>query len=238
MSSRWTGFFVWALVTACAALWGFKIFAATRPVPPTATTPVAAVVAEGPMVRLFGAVEEAKADDTTPPPESDRFQLVGVIAPRGGAGNGFALVSVDNQPAKAWKIGATLEGNTTLLAVAKRSAEFGPSGGPAAFTLELPEPAAPETGTLPQAVSQPNGPAPAPRAQAQPQPVPQTPGMPIPGAVRGASPVGRPGMPLRPGMPPGMISPNVVPPGRTAPTAGAQQVQPAAQDGQVQKDDE
>jgi len=243
MSSRWTGFFVWALATACAALWGFKIFAATRPVPPTATTPSATVVAEGPMVRLFGAPPEVEVDTPPPPPpESDRFQLVGVIAPRGG-GDGLALVSVDNQPARAWKVGATVEGDTTLVSVDKRSAGFGPSGGPAAFTLELPEPAAPETGTLPAAVSQPNGQAPTPRAATAP--VPQQPGMVIPGAVRGAAPLnamGRPGMPLRPGMAPnmpGMIPPNAVPPGRTLPTPGAQQVQPAVQDGaQVEKDDE
>lgn len=237
MSSRWTGFFVWALATACAALWGFKIFAATRPVPPTATTPAATVVAEGPMVRLFGAPKEEEPDAAPPPPpESDRFQLVGVIAPRGG-GDGLALVSVDNQPAKAWKVGATVEGSTTLVSVAKRSAGFGPSGGPASFTLELPEPAAPETGTLPAAVSQPNGPAPTPR------PALQQPGMVIPGAVRGGAPItAHPGMPLRPGMQPGMpgmIPPNALPPGRTAPTPGAQQVQPAVQDGaQVEKDDE
>jgi len=240
MSSRWTGFFVWALATACAALWGFKIFAATRPVPPTATTPAATVVAEGPMVRLFGAPPEAPDDSPPPPPpESDRFQLVGVIAPRGG-GDGFALVSVDNQPARAWKVGAMVEGSTSLVSVAKRSAGFGPSGGPASFTLELPEPAAPETGTLPAAVSQPNGPAPTPRPVGAP--VLQQPGMVIPGAVRGGAPlgaVGRPGMPMRPGIQPGMIPPNAVPPGRTLPTPGAQQVQPTVQDGgQVEKDDE
>jgi hypothetical protein len=38
--------------------------------------------------------------------------------------------------------------------VSKRGAEFGPQGGPTAFTLQLPEPAAAETGTLPAAVSQ------------------------------------------------------------------------------------
>ena len=245
MSSRWTGFFVWTLVTACAALWGFKIFAATRPVPPAATTPAVAAAADGPMVRLFGAAPVAEAADDTPPPESDRFKLVGVIAPDAGSAGAFALVQVDDQPAKAWKVGATLEGNTTLIGVNKRAAQFGPSGGPVAFTLELPEPAAPETGTLPQAISQPDGPAPTPRpptGRPQVQPVPQVPGVPIPGAVRGAAPTGqfgRPGMPMRPGAyQPGMIPPNALPPGRTAPVPGSQQIQQQAQDAQVQKDDE
>jgi general secretion pathway protein C len=245
MSSRWTGFFVWALVTACAALWGFKIFAATRPVPSTATMPAAAMAAQGPMPRLFGVVAEPEQPEQVQAAESDRFQLVGVIAPAGGS-SGLALVAVDGQPPKPWKIGATLEGSTTLLAVAKRTAQFGPSGGPAQFTLELPAPAPPETGTLPAAMSQPDGPAPVPRAptaRPQVQPVPQTAGVPIPGAVRGAQPMGRPGMPLRPGAyQPGMIPPNAVPPGRQAPLAGSQQIQqqapPPTQDGQVQKDEE
>ena len=40
--------------------------------------------------------------------------------------------------------------------MSKRGAEFGPPGGPTAFTLQLPEPAAAETGTLVPATSQPD----------------------------------------------------------------------------------
>jgi general secretion pathway protein C len=156
MSSRWTGFFVWALVAACTAFWAMKIFAATRPVPPTAQAPQVAA-ANGPMVRLFGAVVVAPPTVNAPPPESSRFQLVGVIAPPAGtAQGGYAVVSVDNQPARTWRVGAAIEGNTSLLSVSKRGAEFGPPGGPASFSLQLPEPAAAETGTLQPAVSQPD----------------------------------------------------------------------------------
>jgi len=159
MSSRWIGFFVWALVAACVAFWGLKIFAATHPVPAGALTPVPPVATAGPMVRLFGAASAPEEDEDVAPAASDRYQLVGVIAPRSG-NQGIAIVTVDNQPAKAWHVGATVDGDTTLLAVAKRSAEFGPSGGPASFTLELPAPAAPQTGTLPDATSRPVAPTP------------------------------------------------------------------------------
>ena len=156
MSSRWTGFFVWALVAATAAFWSLKIFAATRPVPPGAQAPQA-VAANGPMERLFGAIVVAPVAANTPPPESSRFQLVGVIAPPNGeASSGFAVVSVDTQPARTWRVGSLLDGNTSLLAVSKRGADFGPQGGPTAFSLQLPEPAAAETGTLSAAVSQPD----------------------------------------------------------------------------------
>lgn len=154
MSSRWTGFFIWALVAASTAFWGIKIFAATRPVPLGAQAPQA-VSANGPMERLFGAVAVQTAATPAAHPESERFQLVGVIAPPGGTSRGgFAILTLDGQPARTWRVGATVDGNTSLLAVSKRGAEFGPQGGPTAFTLQLPEPAAAETGTLTPAVSQ------------------------------------------------------------------------------------
>ena len=154
MSSRWTGFFIWALVAASVAFWGFKIFAAKLPVPPGAQAPTVGA-ANGPMERLFGAVVVASAAAPVQHPESERFQLVGVIAPPAGSSSqgGVAIVSIDNQPARPWHVGATVDGNTTLVAVARRTADFGPPGGPPAFSLQLPEPAAPETGTLAPAVA-------------------------------------------------------------------------------------
>ncbi|HEY9023291.1 MAG TPA: hypothetical protein VIP05_03245 [Burkholderiaceae bacterium] len=157
MSSRWTGFFIWALVAASAAFWAINIFAAPRPVPTHAQAPLVVGAANGPMERLFGAVVVAAAPVNAPPPESSRFQLVGVIAPPAGSGQGgYAVVSLDNQPARTWRVGSTIDGNTSLLSVSKRGAEFGPPGGPTAFSLQLPEPAAAETGTLQPAVSQPD----------------------------------------------------------------------------------
>ncbi len=126
MSSRWTGFFIWALVAASAAFWGIKVFAATRAVPPGAQAPQVAT-SNGPMERLFGAVVVPTVAVASAPPESSRYQLVGVIAP------GYAVIAVDGQPAHAWHVGATIDGNTSLLSVSKRGAEFGPPGGPTAF---------------------------------------------------------------------------------------------------------
>jgi general secretion pathway protein C len=156
MSSRWTGFFIWALVAASAAFWSLKIFAATRPVPPGAQAPQA-IAANGPMERLFGAVVVPTTATAAAAPESSRFKLVGVIAPPNGvAEGGYAVVSIDDAPARTWRVGSTLDGNTTLQTVSKRGAEFGPSGGPSSFSLQLPEPAAAETGSLQPATSQPD----------------------------------------------------------------------------------
>lgn len=131
------------MVAAITAFWGIKIFAATRPVPAGAQAPQA-ISANGPMERLFGAVVVA-AEAPPPPqhPESERFQLVGVIATSGGSDTqgGVAIVSIGGQPAKPFHVGETLDGNTTLLVVAKRSADFGPAGGPSSFSRQLPAPA-------------------------------------------------------------------------------------------------
>ena len=221
MSSRWTGFFIWALVAASTAFWGIKIFAATRPVPAGAQAPQA-VAANGPMDRLFGAVVVATVAPPPQHPESERFQLVGVIAPPGVTRGGFAIVALDGQPAHTWRVGATVDGNTSLLSVSKRGAEFGPPGGPTAFTLQLPEPAAAETGTMPVAVSQPDNAQQQPstsRENAQHVAQPSIPGAP-PGAFQ------RGGL-TRGGFQRGM--PNAVPPGRSAqmPAQPQPQQQPA-----------
>jgi general secretion pathway protein C len=223
MSSRWTGFFIWALVAVCTAFWALKIFAATHPVPTNAREPSKPVAVAGPMVRLFGATAVPEETEAAPSPASDRFQLVGVIAPRAGgtAREGIAIVSVDNQPAKAWHVGGVLEGDTTLLAVAKRSAEFGPRGGPSSFTLQLPEPAPPETGTLPPPVSQAT-------PQAPPQPAPVSPQARTNPSQRPNMPyLGRPGLPVNPNMRLGGVPGQgpIVPPGRTPPAPGQLQMQ-------------
>ena len=233
MSSRWTGFFVWALVAACVAFWGLKIFAATHPVPAGALTPVPPVATAGPMVRLFGATAAPEEADDSSPAESDRFQLVGVIAPRAGS-QGIAIVAVDNQPPKAWRVGAALEGDTTLLGVAKRSAEFGPTGGPAAFTLELPAPQPPQTGTLPVAQSQPPGGVPVRNARGGIMP-PQA------RANEGFAGL-RPGMRLNPGERPGLAQPGMIQGGngaRPAPLGGqTPPAQPDANDSSDNNSDE
>lgn len=229
MSSRWTGFFIWALVAASTAFWGIKIFAATRPVPAGAVAPQVAFASDGPMDRLFGAVVVPTTAVDAPPPESSRYQLVGVIAAPGGgaAGGSLAIVAIDGQPARSWHVGATLDGNTTLLAVARRTADFGPAGGPSAFTLQLPEPTAAATGTLPT-VTPAGGNGFAPQAQI------------APGAVTPAyTALGMPSVPfIPPGngqtRPPMSIRSSLVPPGRApmlaAPTIPADSLDPRPAD--------
>ena len=179
MSSRWTGFFVWALVAATAVFWGLRIFAATRPLPVEARLPARLLASNTPMTRLFGALPQAD-EPAAAPAESERFTLQGVIAE---GSDGIALVSIDGQPPKPWRVGAAVEGDTMLLGVTRRGAQFGPRGGPASFTLELPLPVAAATGTLPNAMAQSPNASPVPVQGFSPG---AAPGMvrPAPGAMR------------------------------------------------------
>jgi len=226
MSSRWCGFFIWALVAASAAFWGIKIFSATRPVPAGAQTPTVSAAAAGPMERLFGAVVAPASAAPVLHPESERFQLVGVIAPPAGTGTagGLAIVTIDGQPARAWPIGSTLDGNTTLLAVSKRTADFGPSGGPSAFTLQLPEPSAAETGRLPSAVPQANSPAFQPGANVRHLAQPAVPGL---HAAQQTVPTFSPGGGARFNPQQQGVAPNGLPSGRSPPVPGQGAIQVA-----------
>jgi general secretion pathway protein C len=59
-----------------------------------------------------------------------------------------ALISVGDEPPKAWRTGASLDEDTVLLAVGPRSVQLGPRGGPPTTELTLPDPAVAATGPV------------------------------------------------------------------------------------------
>jgi general secretion pathway protein C len=151
MLARWVAFGVWAAASASAVAWGLRLFVQAPPTPAHASValPSAAV---GDLSRLFGAAPVAAADEAEPEPVADdRFQLIGVVTPRPAAagGEGLALISVDGKPPRAYRVGATVDGDQILQAVQPRGATLGPRGGAAAIALNIPPPPAANTGTLP-----------------------------------------------------------------------------------------
>ena len=157
---------VWAAVAASALFWGLKLW--VKPVP----TPVQAQVAQtgaavrGDLSRLLGVdapppVAQAAAE---PAPDA-RFNLLGVVSPRASraAGEAVALIAVDGKPAKAYRIGAVVDGSHVLQSVSARGANLGPRGGASVIALNIEPPAAAATGQLPPAMSQPGTPAGLPR---------------------------------------------------------------------------
>jgi general secretion pathway protein C len=193
MMARWMAFTVWAAVAASAVFWGLKFFAQAAPAPAHAGVTAPTMALKGDLTRLLGVDPPPKAIDAAPVvAESARFQLVGVVSPRGAAapGQGVALIAVDGKPARAYKVGAVVDGSQVLQAVQARGASLGPRGGATAISLEIPPMPPAATGSLPAAVS---GDTMAPTG-AKPLP-----GLPV---VRPPMPgMNRPGAGLSPSMP-------------------------------------
>ena len=109
-------------------------------------TPVAAPAVAPPapdaasVARVLGAVQVAAVDAPAgvPPPLASRFQLLGVVA--AGGADGAALIAIDGQPPKPYRVGMELDGGVVLESVQRRSVRLAPSGaGASGFELTLPE---------------------------------------------------------------------------------------------------
>lgn len=154
MASRLLTFVVWALVAISALFWGLKLFVRAQGLPASAQAATAGAPQGGSLTRVLGTV--AVADDEDEDAGDGRFQLLGIVAPGGTASaspQGVALISVGGQPAKPWRTGAVIEGDTVLLSVSKRSVELGPKGGPASSSLSLPDPNSVPRPAVPNAVA-------------------------------------------------------------------------------------
>jgi len=190
MASRWASFVIWAAVVAGAAFWALRLLVPSTTAPAHTVTVSAAGMARGDLTRVLGAdLQPVAAGETPAPVEDRRFQLLGVVAARGvlAGGQGVALIAIDGKPPKAYRVGATVDGDNVLQAVTARGAALGPRGGAAAISLATPPLPLPATGVLPPAVSgagasppRPMPPlqrpaAPPPPPPSFPQPVNQTP---------------------------------------------------------------
>jgi general secretion pathway protein C len=164
MFSRMSSFLVWALVAGSAVFWGMKFMASPMSVPAQASLALPSLNAGADLARLVGA-EPAVAPPVAdaPPPESSRFQLIGVVTPqRAAAGaQGVALIAVDGKMPRAIRVGAVVDGDQVLKSVLARSVSIGPADGPAKLSLELPPLPPPATGV-------PGSAAPVPFTQALP----------------------------------------------------------------------
>jgi len=173
MTARLSTLLIWALVAASAVYWGQRLFTRPTPVPAGATVAAAPLPSAGSLARLLGTPPPKPVQpEAQAPPADNRFRLVGVVAPRGAASAGLALISVDGKPPRAWAVGRELEPGLRLLSVNHRQVEIGAARGAAAITLALPPLAEAQRG-------RPGEPM-----------VPVAPGM--PGAMPGAFPGGMP----------------------------------------------
>ncbi|WPB57500.1 type II secretion system protein N [Xylophilus sp. GOD-11R] len=132
---------LWALAFASAAFWGLRLSAppAGAPYAPPAA-PLPATPDSAALARLLGALPEPDAPGA--PPEAGRFSLIGVLAGRTSAG--AALIAVDGQPAKPFRVGSQVVPGYVLKSVGPRrivlGAENAPAGGDSGggLTIEMP----------------------------------------------------------------------------------------------------
>lgn len=177
---------------ATALFWGVKLFVQGPSLPDQVQLPTRPVLQVGDLARLLGASVADEGEGAEPAAAgSERFTLIGVVAPRGAAhsSQGVALIAVDGQPAKAFKTGSLVVDDLALLSVEKRLVRLGPKGGPSTFELSLPEPEQLAAG---------DGSSLAPSSLGRPMGMQGGfPGQP------GAQGVARPGLPVQPGQVPG-----------------------------------
>jgi general secretion pathway protein C len=135
--ARFSSWLVWAAVALSAVGWGLRWTSASTAALPRVEVAGRGLTTGGDMSRLFGVTPVGVVPAA--PAAQERFRLLGVVAPRSANGHqGLALIAVDGQPPKAWRVGAAVDERWTLLAVRHRQADLGPAGGAVALTLELP----------------------------------------------------------------------------------------------------
>ena len=190
MLARLSAFVIWALIAATAVFWVLRL-AVRAPAAPPHGVAVGDVVAVGDLTRLLGAPPAAEAAPMAAAPEAaSRFRLLGIMAPKQARANsegaGVALIAVDGKPARAYSVGAHLDGDLVLQSVSLRTVSIGSTQGSPPVVLEIPRLPPAATGSLPAFGSPPpSAQAPAPAAA---PPFPGAPGGIPPGPVTPGTP--------------------------------------------------
>ncbi|MEY2874797.1 MAG: hypothetical protein RLZZ373_2168 [Pseudomonadota bacterium] len=141
---------MWAALAGSLVFWGLRLFARPGAVPPQVQTVAIDQAVRGDVLRLLGAVAPAGETAAPPPAAAARFKLVGAVAST-GAGPSWAVLSVDDKPARVVRVGGAVDGQWVLQGVTARGVSLGPAGAAAQLVLDLPQLPPPATGTLPGA---------------------------------------------------------------------------------------
>lgn len=138
---------LWLAAGVSAGYWILLAWGRTPVVPVTAAPADTGAPDTALVARALGSEAAAPVADTASSAAASRYSLLGVVA---GSSQGAALISVDEQPAKPYRLGAAVEGGLLLQSVGKGSARLGPTlGGPATVELTVPTlpSASPSTGS-------------------------------------------------------------------------------------------
>jgi general secretion pathway protein C len=173
MSSRLAAFVIWALVAGTGVFWGIRFLVHAAPAPMQVATADVGSLTRGDLSRLLGSDPVVQAPVASPGMAQQlggRLRLTGVAAPRQHGGPGLAVISVDGNPPRVYRVGALIDSNLVLHDVSMRTATVAmvQSGSDPAseVVLEMPPLAAAATGVLPPAAF----PAAYPHPEGQPAP--------------------------------------------------------------------
>jgi general secretion pathway protein C len=141
-SARWTvrlsTLVLWTAAAAVVAFWVLK-FAGLSGQTSQAPTVARSTPAEPATADVQKALGAASASAVVVTPDTGaRFALSGVVALH--SGQGAALIAVDGQAPKAFKVGQVVADGWVLLSLAPRQARLATSlDGPTALTLDMPK---------------------------------------------------------------------------------------------------
>ena len=139
--ARLAAFFLWALAAMSASFWFTQVSGTPRHVKSAMTLqPDIPIVQTADLARVFGPPGTAATSLAAAPnllaDAAARLRLLGVVANRAQAG--VALISLDGQPPRPYRVGSALEGGWKLQKVSTRSATLTlADSGDASVTIEL-----------------------------------------------------------------------------------------------------
>lgn len=139
----WAAGLLWLAAGLSAGYWAMLAVGRSPLTPLGVTAPVFNAVDTADVARVLGAAPEAMQPTTGALVTGTQYRLMGVVA--ANAPDGAALIAVNGQPPRPYRVGATLEGGLVLQAVTRRGARLGASSdAPVSIELILPsDPAAP-----------------------------------------------------------------------------------------------
>jgi general secretion pathway protein C len=126
---------VWAAAAAGVVYW-VLLLTAPKALPVMGLSSLPGVQSQS-TPAVAKALGDAGAAPQAPAPNSTQYKLLGVIA--SGTGQGSALIAVDGQPPKAFRVGQDVTEGLKLLSVTPKQARLQSVGQP--LVLELDQPA-------------------------------------------------------------------------------------------------
>ncbi|AVO48682.1 general secretion pathway protein C [Melaminivora suipulveris] len=127
---------LWALAGAGAVYWALALAAPARGPAPVAPAPALRIDTQA-VARVLGA--GAQPLQAAVPSGPARLVLHGVLA-GSRSGGGAALISIDGQPARPYRLGAALEPGLVVQSLSRREVRLGSAMGAAStVTLSMPD---------------------------------------------------------------------------------------------------